>query len=211
MMPSCDWTYEQPLPTGGTQRIPAKGTADNDRDLVAQVRQFRANLNISQDNLEIEVAEFIKQRSPQNNKYPGRTQPFNPPQRVTRPIRPLIERITDWIKLVGPKQPKLLLEEEATERASICARCPQNVKWKTGCLPCCDTIIQKGRHLRQRVDYPHADTLKACRLHDFYLPGAVFIDRDFLGNTHPEAPENIEVDGQVKACWMKTEARSTNG
>lgn len=197
-MPVDGWHYEQPLPAGGTQRIPPRGCAGNDGELLKQVKQFRANIGVSLDNVEIDIAGYLKVHSPINDKYPGRTRSLNPPQRKARPIKPLIERIRDWQLVMAPKQPRLLIEDDAKTRAGVCARCPQNIEWKTGCLPCCDEIIQRGRHLRQRVDYPYADSLRACRLHGFYLPAAVFVDIDKLGDPHPDAPE---------VCWMKTEPR----
>jgi len=199
VMPTTEWSYEQPLPGGGTQRIPPKGCAGDDRNLIQQVKIFRVNINASLDNLEDDIATYIKTKSPMNNRFPGRLANPAHPTRIKRPFKPLIERIKDWLLIMQPKQPRLLIEDDAQRRGRICSKCPQNNKWKTGCLPCCDEVIQRGRHLRQRVDYPYADALSACRLHGFYLPSAVFIDRDQLGDEHAEAPAE---------CWMKTEARA---
>lgn len=198
-MPIDGWHYEQTMKDGGVQRIPPKGCAGDDVQLVKQVKQFRAGAHIDLGEPEVDIAAYIKQHSPINDRYPGRLRRPETAPRI-RSIKPLIERVRDWLLFLQPKQPRLLIEDDAKRRGRICANCPQNIEWKTGCLPCCDEIVQRGRHVRQRIDYPYADALRGCRAHGFYLPTAVFIDRDALGDTGAQAPEE---------CWMHTEPRTT--
>lgn len=193
MPQSAGWRYEQPLPQGGFQRIPARGCAGTDGELVRQVRFFRINTGIDVGNPEFDVAEFIKRESPLNNRFPNRTTKAS--EEAAKPqFRPLIERVKDFLVSVGRKNPRLMIEDEADERSMVCADCPQNVKWQTGCEPCNDAVRSRGQNLRQLPHYKHDKDLRACRLHDLFLPTAVFLDRENLPAVNPDAPQ---------ACWMR--------
>lgn len=188
------WRYEQPLPTGGVQRIPVHGSAEDDRDLVKQVALFRVNARIDQGDVAYDVSEYLKEHSREVDRLPKRKN-YRPAKKRFRPgHRPLIERIADWLRYKAPRNPRLLLKDEADERMKICAECPHNVKWKTACLDCVEDVTSRGQNLRQRPGYEHDDKLHACRLHDLYLPSAVFLDRDALPETHSDAPA---------FCWMR--------
>lgn len=192
VMPACQWSYEQPLPQGGAQRIPPRGCAGTDQALVSMVSLFRAQNHIEQGDPAFDISEHIKRLSPQNDRFKGRR--VFVPDTTPQKYRPLIERIREWIHLTAPKQPRLLIEDEAKERVEICAHCQQNVEWAGGCSPCNDDARSRGKHLRQRASYPPADALKGCRLHGMLLPAAVFLDRDALPALHEKAPAE---------CWMR--------
>lgn len=184
------WRYEQPF-QDGIQRIPPKGCAGTPKKLCELVKWFRVNNGIDQGNIEQDVAEYIKRVSPMNDRFPNRKKKEEP-----RPAkkRPYIERIRDWLISIAPKRPVLLIEDDARERADTCIGCRQNVKWVTGCLPCCENVKSRGQNLRQRPSFELDDSLGACRLHDLYLPAAVFLDIDSLPVRRSDAPPQ---------CWLK--------
>lgn len=186
------WRYEQPLPQGGLQRIPPKGCAGTDGALVRQVEMFRVNNGIDVGDVASDVAEYIKVVSPMNNRFPGR-RPVNQPEAQPK-FRPGIERIKDWLITASQKAVRLLIEDDADARFTICSKCPHNVKWQTGCISCGEAVKHRGQNLRQRAAYKHDDQLGACKLHALYLPAAVFLDRDNLPEVNPQAPE---------FCWLR--------
>lgn len=189
IVPIGGWRYEQPF-EGSHVLLPAVGEAESASDLVKQITEFRIANMMPIGVPDFDLAVFIKQVSPINDRFPGRS--YETPEEAAPKHIPLIERITSWLTAMNYKRPRLLLPHEAEERAAICAACRQNVKWKTGCLPCCDKIEAIGQNIRQLASHP-SDTLGACRLHDVHLPTATFIDQDALPSRHPEAPEN---------CWI---------
>lgn len=181
----------------GEQRIPPRGDAGSASRLVEAVRTFRIVARIDLGDVERDVADYIKKVSPPNNRFPKRSE-VEPPRIKSRP---LIERIRDRIAVIGQDNPRLLIDDEAEARAAVCHKCPQNVRWMTGCVPCCAEIKSRGINLRQKPKAPESiDTLSACRLHNFYLPAFVYIDRDELGPVHESAPE---------FCWMRSESHLT--
>lgn len=186
----------QPTKDGGFQRIPHKGCAGTDAKLVEMVKQYRANTGIDMGDVEGDVAEYIRAISPINDRRPGKPRKVLVDEEKPFGFRPYINRIRDWLISVAPKQPRLLIEDEADERAQACMKCKHNVPWRTGCLPCNEQVLDRSYNVRQRPDYKHDDNLGACRLHDFHNPAAVFIDREFLPKVHKDAPAE---------CWMKTD------
>lgn len=196
IMPSTEWSFQQPLPQGGMQRIPVKGCAGTDAELVKQVTFFRVNAGIDVGNVEAEIAAYIRRESPINNRFPGREYPEDIPEPKEKAVhkRPVIERIRDWLRDVSAKRPRLILEDDADVRMEVCAKCHQNIKWKTGCHPCVEAVDARAMNVRQRPSYKGDKKLGACRLHDLHLPTAVFIDRDNLPEVNPSAPEE---------CWMR--------
>lgn len=194
VMPICGWTYMQPLPDGTKQRIPATGDAGGDAQLVEQVRMFRINTGIEIGDVDGDVAAYIRRESPINDRFPGRVYESSPEVVQARAgHRPYIERIRDWLRSQVGKRPRLVIEDDADVRAAECIKCPHNVPWKTGCLPCCEAVVSAGQNLRQRPGYKHDKSLGACRLHDFHVSTAVFLDREALPATNPQAPD---------FCWM---------
>jgi hypothetical protein len=196
IMPQSEgWRYIQPLPDGSTQRLPPKGCAGTDKALVEMVKIFRINANIDLGDPAADVAEYIKRVSPMNDKFPGRTPKPVIEARERHPgFRPYIERIRDWLLIMTRRQPRLLIEDDADARVKVCMGCKQNVPWKTGCLPCCEKVVSMGQNVRQRPSYKHDKDVGACRLHDFHVSTAVFLDREDLPQLHPDAPAE---------CWMR--------
>lgn len=193
--PICQWSYEQPLAQGGTQRIPPSGCAGSDTKLVSEVRQFRINAGIDIGDVAADVAAYIRRESPINDRFPGRTYESSAEALATSlGRRPYIERIKDWLRAISAKRPRLVIEDEADARAEVCQKCPHNVPWRTGCLPCVEQIEYVARNVRQRASYKHDKKLGACRLHDFHVSSAVFVDRESLPELNPNAPAE---------CWMR--------
>lgn len=194
VMPICGWTYQQLLPDGSKQRIPATGEAGSDSKLVEQVKMFRLNNGIDIGDVDGDVAAYIRRESPINDRFPGKVYASSPEMIEARMgHRPYIERIRDWLRSISGKRPRLLIEDDADARALVCMECQHNVPWKTGCLPCCEAVESAGQNVRQRPGYKHDKKLGACRLHDTHVSTAVFIDRESLPETNPNAPD---------FCWM---------
>lgn len=189
------WHYLQPFGASG-QRIPVTGGFDTPAKLIDAVILFRAQQHIPGSDVEHDIAEFIREVSPQNSMLIGRRTPD--PSRI-EDQRGIFARCRDWLVMLQPTRPKLVSLDDANERAVVCLKCPQNIKWRAKCLPCNEDLDQRIRHTRQMAYYEHDEQLndgkglRACRLHGFLLPVAVFVDRDKLPADHVDAPAE---------CWM---------
>lgn len=194
--PPGGWHYMQPLADGSLFRIPAKHGAMTDADLVRMVTLFRAQNRIDQGDVGWDVANYIRTNFPRHDRTTRNPEAL--PKRRHKPgFRPLIEKIADWLRFEVTGNPKLLIEDEADARAEICAACPNNVQWKTLCVPCVEDVAMRAMNLRQRAIYKHDDKLRGCRLHALHLGAAVFIDREALPPVNGDAPS---------ACWLHPHA-----
>lgn len=193
------WRYEQPMRDGSLQRIPSKGDAGTPNLLIEQVQTFRAVNHLDRterQDVEHDISVYIIKVSPMNAKFRG-IRNYSPP--VARPnSRPIGGRIRDWLLQLAPKQPRLIIADDASKRAEVCLGCPQNIKWLSSCSPCNDEVKARGRNLRQRAGFEHDEGLKACRCNSLFLPAAVFVDREFLPDPNEQSPEN---------CWLRTESK----
>lgn len=189
LTPIGGWFFQQ-LYAGEMFRIPHAGAAETGEALIAQVIQFRVNVNLPLGDPVYDVAQFTKARSPQNDRYAGRQ--IGQPR--TEPREPIIKALRDWLEGLAQTKPELCGIDEANERAAICQTCPQNIKWQLEtCGACNEALVEQGLFMRRRVSYAPDVALKACRLHKIYLPTAVFIDRDALPQRHQDAPAG---------CWV---------
>lgn len=187
------WRYIQSMPDGSHFRIPTHGTAAWGGDLVEMVKQFRINNAIPVGNVEKDVADYIRQVSPYNDKYNGKKSILG-----TRPdFKALIYRIREWLDKLAPQKPELVTVQEANERAAICIACGQNIKWKIDCSECNSAIEYLGRNTRALANYPLDEALQGCRTHGAHLPTLVFLDRGFL-------PDKIA--NQPPHCWVPDQA-----
>lgn len=195
--PAGGWHYIQPTPNGD-ERIPQRGRARNDDELVDLVRHYRVNNRLPVGDPAFDVAQYIRGRSPRNNRWRRLKRAEDLIRKVDQTPKnvPLIERIRDWLEALAPRRPKLVSRYDAAQRAEICRQCRQNVKWATKCKPCIERVVEMGQNLRQQVFFPEADDLQACRLHNLHLPSAVFVDQDHLP---------VQVADCPKDCWLARE------
>lgn len=188
------WRYLQEF-QGKTWRIPAEGSANSAEDLVKQVREFRITAGIELGDPFLDVCEYVKKVSPNNDRWKGRVKgaPRN------REITPLIQHLREWIDRTAANHPRFVLNEEARQRAIVCLKCPQNIRWHlSGCGDCNEEVHRRSYLLRQGKDVsPESDSMCACRLHRVHLASAIFLDQDFLPQRHTDAPTQ---------CWMPQQA-----
>lgn len=190
------WRYPQRYGDGFTTIEPShapKGHyASHGDKLVEAVRLFRRTHGLSEGDPALDVAEFIRRASPQNDYYRGKV-PDNIGKPRIREIKPLIESVREWLDNIALRKPRFVSSLEATDRAEVCMRCPQNIRWQINCGECNTEVDKRGVLVRGEVSFELDSCLNACRLHKLYLQAAVFIDRDYLPDRHPDAPEH---------CWI---------
>lgn len=202
LKPIGGWRYPQLV--DGTvivvlpEHAPSGHYPDHGEKLVAAVRLFRIKRGIEPGEPARDVAEFIRRVSPVNDYYRGKNPDVIGKPRV-REITPLIQDMRQWTEQTILQKPKLVNVAEAAERAEICLRCPQNVRWQTQCGDCNKELEQRVITLRAAVMFDFDPALLGCRAHRIPLQAAVFMDRDYLPANSPSAPEY---------CWIPKERTS---
>lgn len=193
LKPICGWYYIQTT-KNGDERIPMRGHKEEGIDLVRAVEDFRAINHIPIGNVEGDVARFILDRSPINDRWKG-----NPPKRV----RELFKRneiemapamtVRHWLLGIQAKRPKLIPFFDVDARAEVCAGCIYNLEFKSGHKAHDEETRQRAINVRQRVNYDRDEELRFCSLHGILLRVAVFLRDDYLPEQSAEAPIN---------CWL---------
>lgn len=185
VVPVDGWNYPQDYPQGQSMR-----QGGDFEELVADVLRFRIDNNLPIGDPAADVADYTRQKSPQNDlrRKPGAG--FQ--KSFARPITPLVERMKDQMHLLSTKQVARVDIDEADRRAKACIGCPQNIEWKSTCSSCNADIAYRGDLVRGRTQYQYDGQLRGCRLHALLLKTAVW-QADGLPERHAQAP--------VK-CWL---------
>lgn len=181
------WYYEQEW-DGEKIRM----TEQSPERLLASIRNFRINQHLPMGEPERDLANYILERCPANRLF-GRA--AAPDQPRVRQIKPMAERLREWLSSDRTRPKRLVGQDEALKRAQICAECTQNqLRWESSCVQCNDQVESEGRLMRQKVQAPMDDELGGCRIYGMYLPAATFLDRDELPDRNEKSPSK---------CWVK--------
>lgn len=116
---------------------------------------------------------------------------------VTAPNRQseLLNDITTWAKniLLSQKQIRLVSDELAEARALTCAKCPKNIRYKSGCHSCIASTDRLTASIRQGRDTYSTKKINGCSVMRHDNRAAVFFDK-----------EHFELTDSVPAnCWLK--------
>jgi hypothetical protein len=77
-------------------------------------------------------------------------------------------------------------------RAQICAQCPMNVRWQTGCAPCNENIEIRIQNLKGNMRTPYDPQLHLCRVFGHVNSVAIWL-----------AETRSSSEGKVPPhCWM---------
>jgi hypothetical protein len=102
-----------------------------------------------------------------------------------------IDKAADWLAKIGNLQIDKVDAALAASRAHICATCPQNVRWATGCQPCNENVLVRIQNAKGSVATPYDRNLFVCRIFGHTNEVAVW-----LTDTHSTS------DQQPPAvCW----------
>jgi hypothetical protein len=88
----------------------------------------------------------------------------------------------------------------AAHRAQICAMCPQNVSWQTGCSSCNDNVNVRTQMAKGSLATPYDRSLLVCRVFGTHNQVAVW-----LKDTHSESTQ-----APPTHCWrIRENAKAT--
>ena len=98
----------------------------------------------------------------------------------------------------------LVVVEEATRRANICATCPFNIEFHRPCAGICGQLLDLVKSIIGANSVPNEARIKSCSICGCYLGAAVWIpvkeQRDVLTQTQRDQFDN------VPHCWKKDPA-----
>jgi hypothetical protein len=123
------------------------------------------------------------------------------PQAIAMPRRPaLLARVTQWMaslwRSATRSDKRFVTSSKAEERAQLCAKCPHNVEWKSGCSSCVETTTRLGYTFRAGRQVSLEKSLHACDLLGQENSTAVWLEGPAPADpdTHKSLPS---------FCWRK--------
>ena len=190
----------------GTGRVPPKGWHYDEygiqgvpsRDiLVQQIFEHRMRQGIPIGDIQRDIDNYYCQKWPEQcqketHEYIAGAQPVPSTE-------PMLNRVTRWASLLARTAPRgghpMVTIEEATKRASVCAGCPMNRKWRGGCAGCSSSTAQLLINLRSLRRLGCEGGLLGCQVLGWENATAVHL-------------QNVEVTDSQKAqlpdkCWAK--------
>lgn len=100
---------------------------------------------------------------------------------ITNYERP-IDRASDWLAYIGKLAIPKIDPALAAQRAHICATCPQNVRWSTGCAPCNENVLVRIQNAKGSVHTPYDRNLFSCRIFGHVNEVAVWLSDTHSGS-----------------------------
>lgn len=198
VVPPGGWHYPQELSTGGTHRI----IGFSFEELLANMVEFRTrhlelcggHQNISIEAVRRDLKAYLCKHFRQNcGDSPG-PQAGQPIARPSRP-RP-IDRAANWLAERAKTPVNLVDLALATHRAEICAQCPLNIHWQTGCAPCNANVEVRIQQLKANQRTQWDSRLFLCRVFGHINSVAVWM-------TDTQSPPDL---APPPHCWHQTEA-----
>jgi hypothetical protein len=110
---------------------------------------------------------------------------------VTNYQRP-IDRAGNWLGTIGNMALEKVDPALAAQRAHICASCPMNVKWQTGCAPCNENVEVRVQNAVGSAYTPYDRSLFMCRVHGWTNRVSVWL-------VNP--PSNAGEQKPPAVCW----------
>jgi hypothetical protein len=181
------WHFPQHLSSGQTVKI----TAFDFPELLANILEFRMRHmdlcgaeNARIESVRADLKNYICAHFPQNCADSQET-PFVGWIGIQSDYKRPIDRSGQWLADVANERLEYADPALAAQRAQICAQCPQNVRWQTGCASCNDNVAVRVQNLKGSMRTPYDRNLQMCRTYGHVNEVAVW-----LLDTHsqPEKP-----------------------
>lgn len=134
--------------------------------LIQQIHEYRLRNNIPPGDIERDIDQYYCTKYPEAcqkeaaDYAPEKGLPKDPPR------EPLVNRVTRWVTTLVTRMPRGGFQMEsaqvAASRALICAGCPGNKPWRTGCLGCSSNVATLLLQVRSLRKTPQDALLYAC-------------------------------------------------
>lgn len=133
-------------------------------ELRARIHEFRLRNNIEIGDIEHDIDAYYCSKWPTFCREGSPGVGDGPKAKAAK----MMGRITQWVAGLVQKMPRggyeLVLQPEAEARAKICAECPQQAAWRSGCGGCDAstlTLLQQLKKLRRTA---HDGSLRGCAI-----------------------------------------------
>jgi len=182
------------IPPGGHHYMEAdvKITGSSYKNLLENVTNYRAENYIPVGDVEGDVTNYICGNWPHfcHGVDMVVVTSIEQPNQQTE----LLTDITVWAKntLTTNKRIDFVTDELAEARAKVCAKCPKNIKWRSGCQSCITATDRLSVSIRQARETKTSRSLGGCSIMRHDNRSAVFFDKNNFNK-----PQNLPAK-----CWL---------
>jgi hypothetical protein len=199
VVPPGGWTYPQVLSSGQTIKIEGFSF----EQLLEAMLDFRrrhldlaggaenANIEAVRRDLKAYFCAHFKANCADSPTVPAQQQGIGLQNSYVRPI----DRAANWLAKRAQARVDLVDMGLASNRAHVCAQCPQNVRWATSCAPCNDNVLVRAQQMKGNQRTQFDPQLFMCRVWGHINSVAVWMT-DTQTTPEHDAPAN---------CWHLTE------
>jgi hypothetical protein len=197
VMPPGGWHYPQLLSSGQTVKL----SSHSFEQILADMLDFRrrhsdlcggaakATIEAVRADLKAYMCAHFRQNcadSPGTNTVTARA----PGIGITQYQRP-IDRTADWLGRIAKTSIPKVDPALAASRAQVCATCPQNIRWATGCGPCNENVSIGIQNAKGSLATPYDRHLFSCRIFGHANEVAIW-----LSDTHSSSEQKAPA-----VCW----------
>lgn len=183
------------LPPGGWhfEAHGQKFRAGTEDQLKVQITEFRIRNNIPPGDVNQEINDYYCE------KWPDACFKDYRHERQPAVGEPLGQRVVRWATAMWHGRPKgghkLVSQDEANRRASICLSCPMNRAWQAGCSSCMGNVNSVLSQIRNLRSNKHAGHILSCSFMGWDNNTAVHIESLSL------TPDQLS--RKPPNCWLR--------
>jgi hypothetical protein len=193
VVPPGSWHYPQLLNSGQTVRISGfsfEQLLENMLDFRRRHIELCGAASATIERVRADLKDYFCAHFPQNCAD-AKSAPASVQGVGIAKYRPPIEKGADWISRAALDRHVFVDLAVAGHRAEICAICPQNVRWQTGCTSCNDNVAIRIQNIKGNLRTPYDRSLHSCRVFGHLNEVAVW-----LVNTHSSSENPPPAN-----CW----------
>lgn len=182
MVPPGGWHYEQKFSSGQSHKI----IGYSFEQLLENILDFRrrhielcgaenAYIERVRADLKAYFCAHFRQNCADSPVLPQTGSGIGITNTMTSYNRP-IDRAADWLAQIAGRAPQFIDIGLASQRAQICAQCPQNIRWQTPCAPCNETVEVRLQNFKGNLRTPFDSRLFMCRVFAHVNSAAVWLN-----------------------------------
>lgn len=148
--------------------------------LIRNVFEYRVRANLDPGNIEADIDAYYCAKWPAFCAEAQTGLGKSPKQQS----QDMLNRVSRWASSAAHRMPRggypLVILSEAEHRAAICAACPKNGGWRSGCGGCDGTTLQIVQSLKQLKKTTKDGNLSACQIGGWENSAAAWMPADAL-------------------------------
>jgi hypothetical protein len=197
VMPPGGWHYPQVLSTGETVKLTGF-TFEQIQEAMLDFRRRHPDLcggsrNGTIESVRADLKAYLCAHFRQNCADSPGSPAITARQAVRNQYVTPIEKAGDWLAKIAHHRLEKIDPALASQRAQICAMCPQNIHWNIPCASCNDNIQVRVQNAKGSFTTAYDRRLFSCRYHGWINEVAIWLADPMSNASKDHQPPGV--------CW----------